>query len=53
MLRFLQRLLAAPAADFFVVAAEENFGDVPAAERRRAGVMRVVEDAVSAVIRSC
>jgi hypothetical protein len=31
-LRFFQSLLVAPAADFFVVAAEENFGDVPSAE---------------------
>ena len=29
---FFEGLLVAPAADFFVVAAEENFGDVPAAE---------------------
>jgi len=31
-LRFLEGLLVTPAADFFVVAAEENLGDVPAAE---------------------
>jgi protein involved in polysaccharide export with SLBB domain len=46
--RFLQRLLAAPAANFFVIAAQQNFGDRPAAEF---GGTRVVGEIQEAVIR--
>ncbi len=51
-LRFFEGLLVTPAADFFVVAAEENFWDVPAAKGWRASVMRIVEDAVILVTRN-
>src|SRR5712692_2728294 len=43
--RFLQRLLPAPAADFLVVAAQQNFRHGPAAVFRRTGVMRKIEQA--------
>jgi len=41
--RFLQRFLPPPAANFFVIAAEQNLGHRPAAEFRRARVMWAVE----------
>src|SRR5260370_34924625 len=43
--RFLQRLLPAPAADFLVVAAQQNLRHGPAAVFRRTRVMRKIEQA--------
>jgi len=43
---FFEGFLAAPAADFLVIPANEDFGDIPAAKRRRAGVMRIIENSV-------
>ena len=44
--RFFQRFFQSPAPNMFVVAAKQNFGDFPAAEFRRAGVVRKIEYAV-------
>src|SRR5713226_7385255 len=43
--RFLQRLLPPPAADFLVVAAQQDLRHGPAAVFRRTGVMRKIEQA--------
>src|ERR1700722_3394399 len=45
-LRFLQRFVAAPAANFLMISAEENFGNRPAAEFCWARVVREVEEKV-------
>ncbi len=45
---FFERSLAAPAPDFFVVAADEHFRDSPTVELRRASVVRAIENAPAA-----
>ena len=45
-------LLATPAANLGVVAVEQGLGDAQATKLRRAGVVRVVEQAAGAVLRA-
>ena len=44
-LRFFQGLLRAPASNLFVITAEENFRDTPAAKFRGARVVGAIEKA--------
>src|SRR5712691_11346263 len=44
--RLFERLLLAPKANLFVIAAEQHFGDLPAAEIRWPGVVGAIQEDV-------